>query len=79
MEVEEGDLMDTGTEPSSARQVDVEQEMAMIEKGQQLAGHFPDTEALGRARRILEGTMTGDEAMAELDAKYGFRTADRKN
>jgi hypothetical protein len=71
--------MATETEPSSDRQIDVEQEMAMIEKGQQLAGHFPDTEALGRARRILEGTMTGDEAMAELDAKYGFRTADRKN
>jgi len=29
--------------------VDVEQAMAMIEKCQQLGGHFPDADALGRA------------------------------
>jgi hypothetical protein len=49
---------------------DVDQDMAMIEKSQQLAGHFPDAEALGRARRILEGELTEAEAYAELDAKY---------
>jgi hypothetical protein len=55
----------------TARHVDVDQEMAMIEKGQQLAGHFPDADALGRARRGLEGTLTEADAFAELDAKYG--------
>ena len=35
--------------------VDIEKEMAMIEKSQQLAGHFPDAEALGRARRLVNG------------------------
>jgi hypothetical protein len=49
---------------------DVDQDMAMIEKSQQLAGHFPDAEALGRARRVLEGELTEAEAYAELDAKY---------
>lgn len=56
----------------TARTIDVEQEMALVEKAQQLAGHFPNAEALGRARRILEGTMTEDEARAEVAAKYGF-------
>ncbi len=54
------------------RGVELEQAMAMIEKSQQLEGHFPDAEALGRARRILEGTTTYDEAAAELEEKYGF-------
>ena len=53
------------------RQLDVDQEMAMIEKGQQLAGHFPDADALGRARRVLEGTLSEADAYAELDTKYG--------
>ena len=53
------------------RQLDVDQDMAMIEKGQQLAGHFPDAEALGRARRVLEGTVSEADAYAELDAMYG--------
>ncbi len=42
----------------------------MIEKAQQLAGHFPDAEALDRARRVLEGRTAPAEAYAELDAKY---------
>lgn len=41
-----------------------------IEKGQQLAGHFPSDEALDRARRILIGELTSDEARAEIIAKY---------
>lgn len=41
----------------------------MIEKTQQLAGHFPDAEALDRARRILEGRTTPAEAYVEIDAK----------
>ena len=56
---------------STTRNLDVDQEMAMIEKGQQLAGHFPDVDALGRARRVLEGTLSEADAYAELDAKYG--------
>lgn len=40
-----------------------------IAKGQQLAGHFPDAEALDRARRILVGEITAAEAYAEIDAK----------
>ncbi|RDH95039.1 hypothetical protein DEU32_1144 [Curtobacterium sp. AG1037] len=51
---------------------ELEQAMAMIEKGQQLAGHFPDAEALARARGILDGSLTYDEAAAQLEAKYGF-------
>jgi len=43
--------------------------MAQIDKGQQLAGHFPDADALDRARRILTGEITLDEAYAEIDAK----------
>ena len=46
--------------------------MAMIEKGQQLAGHFPDDEALARARQVLDGTRTEDDALAEIAAKYRF-------
>ena len=49
---------------------EVEARMVEIEKGQQLAGHFPDEDALGRARRILEGELTLDEAFAEIDSKY---------
>ena len=52
------------------RRVDVDQTMAMIEKSQQLAGHFPDAQALGRARRILDGELTAEQAYDELDAKY---------
>ncbi|MBT1608180.1 hypothetical protein [Curtobacterium flaccumfaciens] len=64
--------MSIKNEHDTARTVDVEQEMALVEKGQQLAGHFPDAEALGRARRILEGTLSPEEARAEVAAKHGF-------
>lgn len=49
---------------------DVAEAMAQIEKGQQMAGHFPNKEALERARRILTGEMTRDEAITEIKAKY---------
>jgi len=49
---------------------DIENDLAMIEKAQQLAGHFPDGEALDRARRILDGHTTPIEAYTELDQKY---------
>jgi len=64
--------MSINTEHNTARAVDVEQEMALVEKGQQLAGHFPNAEALGRARRILEGTLSPEDARAEVAAKHGF-------
>ena len=49
---------------------DVAEALAEIEKGQQLAGHFPDAEALDRARRLLSGEITSEEGRAELAAKY---------
>ncbi|WP_434181439.1 hypothetical protein RI685_16495 (plasmid) [Clavibacter michiganensis] len=64
--------MSTKITRRSASTVDVEQGMALVEKAQRLAGHFPNAEALGRARRVLEGTTTEDEARAEVAAKYGF-------
>lgn len=44
--------------------------MAQIEKGQQLAGHFPSDEALDRARRVATGMTSPEDALAEIDAKY---------
>lgn len=44
--------------------------LAGIEKGQQLAGHFPSDIALGRARRILLGELTPEEARTEILAAY---------
>ena len=64
--------MSIKTEHDTARTIDVEQEMALVEKGQQLAGHFPNAEALDRARRILEGTLSPEDARAEVAAKHGF-------
>lgn len=52
-------------------EVEVEQTLAVIEKGQQLAGHFPSEEAMDRTRRVLEGRTTLTGARAELAAKYG--------
>lgn len=43
---------------------------AEVEKGQQLAGHFPDDEALERGRRIYRGDLGLKDAHAELAAKY---------
>jgi|APMI01.1.fsa_nt_gi hypothetical protein len=48
----------------------VDRMMAEVEKGQQLAGHFPDAEALDRARRVYTGETSADAARAEIDAKY---------
>lgn len=49
---------------------DLEQAMAMVEKGQQLAGHFPDREALDRAEAILRGDLTYGQARAQILAMY---------
>jgi hypothetical protein len=64
--------MNIETEHDTARTINVEQGMALVEKGQQLAGHYPDAEALDRARRILEGTLSPEDARAEVAAKHGF-------
>ena len=48
--------------------VDVEQSLALIEKGQQLAGHFPDAEDMDRARRVLTGELSPEDARAEMHA-----------
>jgi hypothetical protein len=49
--------------------------MAEVEKGQQLAGHFPDAEALERGRRVATGETSIDDARVEIDAKYSPRRA----
>lgn len=41
-----------------------------IEKGQQLAGHFPDDDALDWACRILTGHLTLHEAFREIASKH---------
>lgn len=52
--------------PGLERPIDVENVMAEIEKGQQLAGHFPDADALSRARRVLVGEISEEDAMREI-------------
>lgn len=56
-------------------ETDVEQAMAAIEKGQQLAGHFPSEEALDSARRILTGELTPEDAELELNAALALIVA----
>ena len=55
--------------PGLERPIDVENVMA--EKGQQLAGHFPDADALARARRVLVGEISEEDAMREV--RQAFR------
>jgi hypothetical protein len=47
-----------------------DQRLALIEKSAALAGHAPSTDTTDRTKRILNGSLTADEANAELDAKY---------
>ncbi len=63
-------MAETGEDEAFRSEVDIEGTLAMIEKSQQLAGHFPDEGALDLARRILEGEITEAEAYAELDEKF---------
>lgn len=58
-----------------SRRVDVEQAMALIVKSHELGGNHLSTDAVDRARRILEGKITGAQARAELEAKYRAETA----
>jgi y4mF family transcriptional regulator len=41
-----------------------------VRKGQQLAGHDPEPDAMKRAERVLDGEITVEEARAELDARF---------
>jgi hypothetical protein len=59
-----------GTTSGTTAADEVERQMALVEKSQQLAGHFPDADALSRARRVLTGETTSAEAYAELDEKF---------
>lgn len=61
----------TQTRSTLATSGDVKESMALIEKGQQLAGHHPSAEALERAHRVLTSQTTVEQARAEVDAKYG--------
>ena len=56
--------------PGLERPIDVENVMAEIEKGQQLAGHFPDADALARARRVLVGEISEEDAMREVGQAF---------
>ena len=55
---------------SSLEGFELENTMAEIEKGQQLAGHFPNAEALDRARRVLIGDVSAEDAREEIRRKY---------
>jgi predicted Zn-dependent peptidase len=44
--------------------------MAQVEKGQQLAGHFPSEEDLAQAKRVLLGEITLEESFAEIEAAF---------
>jgi len=48
--------------------IDIEQALAVIEKGQQLAGHFPSAETMARARLVLTRELTPEAARAEMHA-----------
>lgn len=45
---------------------ELERALALIEKGHQLEGQQPSAEALDRARRILSGTLSSEDAEIEL-------------
>lgn len=68
--VDDTDADDAARTPDEAALAEA---MAQIEKGQQMAGHHPDGEALERARRVLAGELTRDDAIAEIKVKYGAR------
>lgn len=47
--------------------IDIEQALAVIEKGQQLAGHYPSVETMARARQVLTGELTPEAARVEMN------------
>ncbi|MDH6238222.1 hypothetical protein [Cryobacterium sp. CG_9.6] len=57
---------DSSSTPPDDPDIDVEQALAVIEKGQQLAGHYPSAETMARARQVLTGEVTPEAARAEM-------------
>lgn len=55
---------DRDDRPTSSQ---LDEHMALIEKGQQLAGHQPTAEDLDRARRILTGELSPEDARVEIE------------
>ena len=55
---------------------DLESCLVEIERSAELANHRPNPGAVDRARRILNGETTPDEALAQLAAKYADDTED---
>lgn len=54
-------------EDGDVSNVSIEQALAAIEKGHQLAGHFPSEAMMDRARRVLDGRLTAADAEAEMN------------
>ena len=61
-------MSDSNNDLDASENIAIEQALTVIEKGQQLAGHFPSAEALDSARRILAGELSAEDAELELDA-----------
>lgn len=72
------DMTQTTTGRRTFAGSELEDALAHIEKGQQLAGHFPDAEDLDRARRILEGKLTPEEAREETRASVARMIAESR-
>ena len=53
---------------------DLEMLLVEVERSAELANHRPNPGAVDRARRILNGETSPDEALAELAAKYADGT-----
>lgn len=61
------------TRPSSELPLserELQNALALIEKGQQLAGHFPSPDNMAAARRILTGESTYETEMADFEARH---------
>lgn len=59
--------------PSARPVVEKEVILAAVTVGQQMAGHFPTEDDLGRARRLLDGEITLEQAFAEVDSLFPVR------
>jgi hypothetical protein len=55
----------------SERRIDVEGEVTFIELALRARGIQVDPDTIARVRRILRGTLTREQARAEIAAKYG--------
>jgi hypothetical protein len=49
---------------------EIKSQLVAIEKSAELASHRPNPDAVDRARRVLSGEISLDEAQAEILAKY---------